>query len=177
MPEKISRRKLFHKSASAAVAGAAAAYAAPVLRANESALPAKGVDYYQKLGVTPLINAAGTYTILTASIMPEEVQAAIALASSQPVHLLELHDAAGAYLAKRLKCEAALVTSGAAAALTVGTAACMTHGNADAVLNIPTDLAGLKNEVIVQKSHRYGYDHALRNCGSKFVEVENLEDY
>jgi len=177
MPEKISRRKLFHKSASAAVAGAAAAYAAPVLRANESTLPAKGVDYYQKLGVTPLINAAGTYTILTASIMPEEVQAAIALASSQPVHLLELHDAAGAYLAKRLKCEAALVTSGAAAALTVGTAACVTLGNKEAVVNIPIDMSGLKNEVIVQKTHRYEYDHALRNCGIRYVEVDTMDEY
>src|SRR6516164_5657936 len=107
MPEKISRRKLFHKSASAAVAGAAAAYAAPVLRANESTLPAKGVDYYQKLGVTPLINAAGTYTILTASIMPEEVQAAVALAGQKPVHLMELQKAAGEYLARRLRCEGA----------------------------------------------------------------------
>jgi len=31
--------------------------------------------------------------------------------------------------------------------------------------------------VIVQKSHRYGYDHALRNCGTRFVEVETLEQY
>ena len=38
--------------------------------------------------------------------------------------------------------------------------------------DMPTDMAGLKNEVIVQKTHRYGYDHALRNCGIRFVEVE-----
>jgi L-seryl-tRNA(Ser) seleniumtransferase len=50
-------------------------------------------------------------------------------------------------------------------------------GNDQAILNIPTDMAGLKNEVIVQKSHRYGYDHALRNCGIRFVEVETLEQY
>jgi L-seryl-tRNA(Ser) seleniumtransferase len=176
MPDKITRRNLLHKSAGAAIAGTAAVLASPVTRASEAA-PVKGVDYYAKLGVTPFINAAGTYTVLTASTMPDEVQAAIALASLHPVNLLELHDAAGEYLAKRLKCEAALVTSGAAAALTVGTAACITHGNNDSILAIPTDLAGLKNEVVVQKSHRYGYDHALRNCGIKFVEVETLEDY
>jgi len=134
-------------------------------------------DYYQKLGVTPFINAAGTYTVLSASTMPGEVQAAIALAARQPVNLNELLDASGAYLAKRLRCEAALVTAGAAAALVVGTAACINMGNEQAVLNIPTDMAGLKNEVIVQKSHRYGYDHALRNCGVRFVEVETLEQY
>ncbi len=81
------------------------------------------------------------------------------------------------YLAQRLHCEAALVTSGAAAALVVGTAACVTLGNDRAILGIPTDTADLKNEVIIQKSHRYGYDHALRNCGIRFVEVETLEDY
>jgi L-seryl-tRNA(Ser) seleniumtransferase len=109
--------------------------------------------------------------------MPDEVQGAIALAARQPVNLNELLDASGAYLAKRLQCEAALVTSGAAAALVVGTAACVTMGKEQAMLGIPTDMAALKNEVIVQKSHRYGYDHALRNCGIRFVEVETLEQY
>ena len=31
----------------------------------------RGEDYYEKLGVTKIINAAGTYTNLTASIMPD----------------------------------------------------------------------------------------------------------
>ena len=53
----------------------------------------------------------------------------------------------------------------------------MTHGNDSAVLSIPTDMSTLKNEVIIQKTHRYGYDHALRNCGIRFVEVETLEQY
>jgi len=70
----------------------------------------------------------------------------------------ELHQAAGNYLAGKLRCGGALVTSGAAAALTLGTAACMTLGNKDAIASIPTDVTGLKNEVIVQKSHRYEYD-------------------
>jgi L-seryl-tRNA(Ser) seleniumtransferase len=135
------------------------------------------MDYYQKLGVTPLINAAGTYTVLSASTMPDEVQAAVALAAKRLVNLNELLEASGAYLAKQLRCEAALVTSGAAAELAVGTAACITMGNDQAILGIPTDTSGLKNEVIVQKSHRYGYDHALRNCGIRFVEVETIEQY
>ncbi|HEV2425606.1 MAG TPA: aminotransferase class V-fold PLP-dependent enzyme [Terriglobia bacterium] len=138
---------------------------------------AKGVDYYQKLGVTPFINAAGTYTILSASTMPAEVQSAMALAAQQPVNLNELLDAAGDYLAKRLRCDGALVTAGAAAALTLGTAACVTAGNQAAIVGIPLDMTGLKNEVIVQKTHRYEYDHALRNCGIRFVEVETLDDY
>ena len=178
MSGTISRRKLLQTGGQAIVAGGAAVCAGsaePAAAASRSKV--KGVDYYQKLGVTPFINAAGTYTVLTASTMPDEVQAAVALAALRPVNLNELHDAAGQYLAKRLRCEAALVTAGAAAALTVGTAACVTVGADPAILNIPTDMNGLKNEVIVQKSHRYGYDHAIRNCGVRFVEVETLEQY
>jgi len=180
MSEKLTRRKMLCKGAEAALAGAVGACAAPAVRARErssSASRTKGVDYYEKLGVTPFINAAGTYTVLSASTMPDEVQAAIALASERPVNILELQDAAGEYLAKRLKCGGALVTSGAAGALTVGTAACITIGNKPAVVSIPTDMTGLKNEVIVQKAHRYDYDHALRNCGIRYVEVETLEEY
>jgi L-seryl-tRNA(Ser) seleniumtransferase len=136
-----------------------------------------GEDYYAKLGVPTIINAAGTYTALTASIMPPPVQAAVARAAKHPVRLQDLQKAAGEYIAKRLQCEAALVTDGAASALTLGTAACMTLGDRRAVRRIPIDLSGLKTEVIVQKSHRYGYDHALLNCGIKFVEVETLRDY
>jgi L-seryl-tRNA(Ser) seleniumtransferase len=171
----INRRKLLRN---AVIAGGAAMCAASDLRARQSAPGTiKAVDYYQKLGVTPFINAAGTYTILTASTMPPEVQAAVALAAQKAVHLNELLVASGEYLAKRLRCEAALVTAGAAAALTLGTAACVTVGNQAAILNIPTDMNGLKNEVLVQKTHRYDYDHAVRNAGVRFVEVQTLDDY
>ena len=175
---RITRRKLIRKGAQAIAAGSAALAAFPALGPRAlGKQSAAGVDYYQKLGVTPFINAAGTYTVLSASTMADEVQAAVAMAAKKPVNLNELLEASGAYLAKQLRCEAALVTSGAAAALVVGTAACVTMGNDQAILGIPTDTAGLKNEVIVQKSHRYGYDHALRNCGIRFVEVETIEQY
>ena len=178
MPGTISRRKLLRTAGQAIIGSGAAVCAGSALPAVASSRSkVKGVDYYQKLGVPPFINAAGTYTVLTASTMPDEVQAAVALASRQPVNLNELHEAAGAYLAKRLRCEAALVTAGAAAALTVGTAACVTVGADPAILGIPTDMSGLKNEVIVQKTHRYGYDHAIRNCGVRFIEVETLDQY
>jgi L-seryl-tRNA(Ser) seleniumtransferase len=175
---QMSRRKLLSKGTQAVLAGGVALSGIPSLEARGSSKSApKAVDYYERLGVTPFINAAGTYTMLSASTMPDEVQAAVALAARQPVNLRELIDASGAYLAKRLRCEAALVTSGAAAGLVLGTAACVTMGNEQSVLAIPTDMSGMKNEVIVQKSHRYDYDHALRNCGIRFVDVETLEEY
>src|SRR5690606_13414452 len=118
-------------------------------------------DYYEKLGVTKIINAAGTYTNLTASTMPPPVLAAVARAAQSPVRLAELQRNAGEYLAKKLQCEAALVSAGAASALTLGTAACVMVANKIGIRQIPMEVPGLKNEVIVQKGHRYGYDHAI----------------
>ena len=172
--EPISRRKLLRQGSQVVAGGVCIGCALP---ANASTPAASAVDYYQRLGVTPFINAAGTYTILSASTMPDEVQAAIALAAKRPVHLMELHKAAGEYLARRLRCEGALVTSGAAAAIKLATAACITRGNKSAVINIPTEMQGLKNEVIVQKAHRYDYDHAIRDCGARLLDVETLDEY
>ena len=128
-------------------------------------------EYFKELGIRPFINAAGTYTTLTASLMLPEVVQAIEYASKQFVNLIDLHDAVGKKIAELAGCEAAMVTSGAAGALTVGTAACLTGTNQEFIRRLP-DIAGMKTEVIIQKSHRYGYDHAVRNCGIKFIEVE-----
>jgi L-seryl-tRNA(Ser) seleniumtransferase len=152
--------------------------AATAAQAPAAQPPATGDDYYAKLGVTKRINAAGTYTYLTGCIMPPSVQAAVAEAAKHPVFLEELQKASGEYLAKKLRCEAAMVTAGAASAVTLGTAACMSVANGPTAGHlIPTDMAGLKNEVIVQKAHRYDYDHAMRNCGIRFVDVETLAQY
>ena len=132
-------------------------------------------DYFKELGVRPFINAAGTYTTLTASLMQPEVMDAINYASKVYVPLIELHDAVGKRLASLIGCEAAMVTAGAASALTLGTAACMTGTNPEFIRRLP-DTTGMKTEVIIQKSHRYGYDHAVRNCGIRFLEVESRDE-
>lgn len=172
MSDTGTRRRFFSWTRNA-LAAAGALRATPGMAAEDAA----ATDYYAKLGVTKIINAAGTYTALTASIMPPSVQAAVAASAHHPVRLAELQQKAGAYIAQRLQCEAALVSAGAASALTLGTAACMTVGNRDAVTLLPEDVSGLKNEVIIQKDHRYSYDHAISNCGIRFVEVETLADY
>lgn len=143
-----------------------------------AAKAAKGVparDYFKELGVKPFVNAAGTYTTLTASLMMPEVVAAYEYASKTFVRLNEVHDACGKKIAEMLGAEACMITSGAAGALTVGTAACLTGTDGDKIRRLP-DLTGMKTEVIVQKSHRYGYDHAVRNCGIKMVEVETAQE-
>ncbi|MEO7650323.1 MAG: selenocysteine synthase [Bryobacteraceae bacterium] len=159
-----NRRRFLQGLSSVSLAAGASASAAPVRR-----------DYFKELGIKPFINAAGTYTALTASLMQPEVVQAIEYASKQFVRLAELHDACGEKIASLIGCEAALVSAGAASALTLGTAACITGTNQDFIRRLP-DITGMKNEVIVQKSHRYGYDHAVRNCGIRFVEVETAEE-
>jgi len=136
-----------------------------------------GEDYYDKLGITKIINAAGTYTNLTASTMPPPVQAAVARAAENPVRLVDLQKAAGEYLAGKLKCEGALVSAGAASAVTLGTAACVMIANKVGIRAIPPEIPRLKNEVIIQKGHRYGYEHAILCCGVRLVEVETIEQY
>jgi L-seryl-tRNA(Ser) seleniumtransferase len=178
MSKSMNRRKFLGRTGQALLTGGVVAGGASSGKSLAKSPPAgKGEDYYSKLGVIPFINAGGTFTIYSGSVIPAEVEAAMTRAAQSHVNIEELHRAAGEYLAGRLHCEGALVTAGAAAALTLGTAACITHGNSQAILNLPVDMTGLKNEVIVQKSHRYDYDHALRNCGIKFVEVETLAEY
>jgi L-seryl-tRNA(Ser) seleniumtransferase len=112
---------------------------------------------------------------MTASLMPAEVMDAIAYASKHYVMLDEVHDRVGERLATLLQCEAAMVTAGAASALTLGTAAVLTGTDRQKVLSLPSP-TGMKSEVIIQKSHRFGYDHAVRNCGVRLVEVESREE-
>jgi len=132
-------------------------------------------DVYQELGVRPLINAAGTYTYLSASRMPRAVVEAMEAASRHYVNLNELHAAVGKKISALLGCEAALVTAGAASALTLGTAACIAGKDREKIRLLP-DTTGMKNEVVIVKAHRNGYDHAVRNAGARLVEVETAQD-
>ena len=147
-----------------ASSSAAAAATAPAAR-----------DFFKELGVRPFINAAGTFTDMTASLMAPEVMAAINFASKQFVPLTELHDRIGERIATLVKAEAAMVSAGAASAMTLGTAGVLTGGDPKKVVDLP-DLTGMKSEVIMQKAHRFGYEHAVRNCGVKIVEVETAAE-
>ena len=112
---------------------------------------------------------------MTASLMPPEVMDAINYASKHYVMLDELSEKVGERIAKLVKAEAAMVTSGAASALTLGTAGVLTGMDNQKMVDLP-NLTSMKSEVIIQKSHRFGYDHAVRNCGVKLIEVETREE-
>jgi L-seryl-tRNA(Ser) seleniumtransferase len=138
-------------------------------------LAAQHGEIYRKLGVSPLINAAGTYTILSGSLMPERARRAMEEASHCFVRLEDLQKAVGERIAKVLGAEAAMVTSGAACAILLATAACVTGIDLDKVRRIP-DLEGMKNEVIIPREHRNGFDHQARTVGIKLVEVVTVDD-
>lgn len=130
---------------------------------------------YASIGVRPLINCMGTYTIISGSLMLPEARQAMAEASRAYVHLDELMDRVGARIAEVMQCEWGLVTSGCAAALCQVTAACVAGLDREKMERLP-DTAGMKNEVITQPSHRHIYDHAIRMVGVKLLEVETREE-
>ncbi len=125
---------------------------------------------YKSLGVKPIINAFATLTRLGGSLMPPEVIQAMQDASGCFIDLDELQRKVGERIATLTHNEAAYVSSGAAAGLTLATAACVVGDDATK-RNVFPDLSGLKNEVIVQRLHRNGYDYAVRQVGVKLVEI------
>jgi len=145
--------------------------------AQEHPPPAKppGRDYYQELGVKPFINAAGAYSALGGARMRPQVADAMRYAATRKVKMRELHDAVGQRIAELVGSESAMVTSGATAAMVLGTAACMTLGDEDKMQQLP-DTTGIKDEIIIQKKHRYTYDRALTVAGGRFVDVETEDD-
>ena len=165
------RRFLGYAPAAAAVA------AATPLRVGAEPASVDGEDYYAKLGVETIINAAGTYTYLTAAVMPPSVRRAVERAAYHPVRLKDLQKASGEYLAHKLQCEAALISAGASAALTLATAACVQKANGLTPDMIPGAVTGRKNEVIVQKAHRYEYDHAMQLCNVTIKEVVTADEF
>ncbi len=172
----LSRRKMLKMLASVPVIGglatagiATTATGAPLKR------PAFRRDYIKELGLRPLINARGTFTVLTASIMDDEAMDAWNFMAHHYVSLTELRDKVGERIAEMLGAEAAMVTAGAASALTLGTAASITGTDQQLIRALP-DIPGPRREVIMQRTHRFGYDHAVRNCGVKIVEVDSARD-
>lgn len=127
-------------------------------------------NVYEELGVGTIINAVGPATRLSGSIMAPEVAEAMKQASQYCVDIAFLQARACEIIAEVTGAEAGYVTSGAAAGLLLGTAACVTGLDPNKMNRLP-DTTGMKNEVIMARSHRNFYDHAVRSVGIKLVEV------
>lgn len=128
------------------------------------------VGVYEALGVRPVINAAGSMTMLGGSVLGPRVLAAMEEANQAFVDMEELLEKSGQAIARILGAEAALVTSGCYAALVLGAAAMMTGKDADRIARLP-DTTGMKNEFLIQKRMRYHYDRCVTVPGGRLVEV------
>jgi len=171
-PARLKGSRSFEPEAAAASPGEKARE--PFRRAEAGALST--ADVYRSIGVRPLINARGTFTIISGSLMLPEVRAAIDAAAQHHVHLDELMAAVGARLAELTKAEWGMVSSGCSAALTHATAACVAGGNPDLHVRMP-NLAGFpKDEVIIPRHSRNVYDAAVRAVGVRVVEVGTPEE-
>ena len=134
-------------------------------------------DLFKELGIRTFINARATLTMMTGSLMQDEVIDAINNSSKRYCMLDELQDKVGAKIAELCHAEAATVTSGAFSAIMLGTAGVLSGNDPAKAAMIPhLEGSGMKTEVILQKGHNIGYYQAIKNCGVTMVWVETRED-
>ena len=131
-------------------------------------------NFFKELGLRTFINAAGTYTSMTGSLMPKEVIEAIGYSADEYVNLDDLQDKVGERIAELLECEYATVSSGCFGAMSIGIAGVITGKDPKKVKQLP-NTNGMKNEVIMQESHSIGYAQALTNVGAKIVKVKTVK--
>jgi uncharacterized pyridoxal phosphate-dependent enzyme len=125
---------------------------------------------YQRLGVTPIINARGMNTMASGSLMPQPVLDAIAEAATAFVDMEELNRKAGEHIARLIGVEAAHVTSGSAGGLLLSAAAVIAGTDPKAIVQLP-DTTGLKDGIVIEQCRRIRYDQALRTAGARLIEV------
>jgi uncharacterized pyridoxal phosphate-dependent enzyme len=167
MKTMLNRRDLFHRSA---IVAAMQTLGTGVRRAAAAPL-----DLYRSIGVRPVINARGTFTIITGSQTLPEVKKAMDEASRSFVQMDELMDGVGKRLAELTGAEWGIVTAGCCAAITNCVCASIAGNNPERMQRLP-DLTGLKNEVIIPSYSRNVYDHAARMVGVKIVEVKDRSE-
>ena len=175
---RLTRREMFRKgsllSILPALSGVSRVASAAPAAAGRLQL---GPDIYKSIGVRPLINARGTFTVISGSTELPEVRGAVEAGALHHVALDELMEAIARRIAEITGAEWALVSSGCAAGMAHTTAACVTGGNPDLHVRIP-DLTGFaKDEVVIPKASRNQYDQAVRSVGVRVVEVGDAAEY
>jgi L-seryl-tRNA(Ser) seleniumtransferase len=125
---------------------------------------------YQRLGIRPVIHGSGTTTRYGGSMLRPEVLETMRQASQSLVNLDELNEAAGAAIARMLGAEAAFVSAGASSGLILQAAACIAGTDPAKITRLP-DSAGMRNEIVIQRAHRFAYDQAYRVAGGVLVEI------
>lgn len=130
---------------------------------------------YDDLGIPQVINAAGTKTRIGGSLIRSEAMEAMSKAAESFVRISDLQARASDLLQEVTGAEAGYVASGAAASMTLGIAACIAGDDLRIMDQLP-DTEGVADEVVMPKSHRNGYDHAIRGAGATIVDVGNSDN-
>lgn len=131
-------------------------------------------NLYTQIGVRPIVNARGTFTIISGSQSLPEVKQAMYEASQYYVHLDELMPAVGAEIASHMGAPMAIVTNGCEAAIALATVACICGTDPERSQAMPYVKA--RNQVIIPKYSRNPYDFGVRMSGPEIVEVETDEE-
>ena len=127
-------------------------------------------DIYRSIGVEPVISAAGTVTAYGGTKLRPEVMEVMNRAARIMVNMDELNQGAGRVIAEATGAEAGFVSSGAAGGLVLQAAAVIAGSDPQKMSRLPnTD--GMKNEIIIHRSHRFPYDQCYRAMGASFVEI------
>jgi L-seryl-tRNA(Ser) seleniumtransferase len=125
---------------------------------------------YRQFGLEPILNAAGTLTRLGGAPMPDAVVEAMRQAAQHAVPIEELQAAASRILARLAGTQAGLVTAGASAGLTLGSAAILARNNLVDIESLP-HLSSGRNQFLIARDQRNGYDHAVRAAGGQLIDV------
>lgn len=133
-------------------------------------IPSNAAEAYQRLGVKPIINAAGSVTKYGGTRTRPEVLDVMAGAARIMVNVEDLNRKAGEEIARLTGAEAGFVCSGAAGGLVLQAAACIAGNDPVKMRQLP-DTTGMKDEIILQNMHRFPYEQAYRAGGGKLVEI------
>ncbi len=125
---------------------------------------------YGALGVKRIITASGSTTAYGGSKIRPEILDAMNKAAGMMVNIDELNSAASRIIAEATGAEAGFVSSGAAGGLVLQAAAVIAGSDPAKMSRLP-DASGMKNEIIIHKSHRFPYDQCYESVGAKFVEI------
>ncbi len=182
---RVSRRELIKQSSvlsalGLTAAGCPLASAAAAIRVpHDDALSPAGFpsitgleeqNLFTAIGVRPIVNAHGTFTIITGSRSLPEVKRAMYEASFYFVQLDELMDAVGREIATLTGAPSAIVTTGCEAAIALATLACTAGADIERCQALP--YVRTRTKVIIPTHSRNPYDFGVRMTGAEIVEVD-----
>ncbi len=133
-----------------------------------------GKEIVDDLGITPIIQAGGPNTKHSGTRPRVETLEAMTAMAETFVNIDEMLIAAGQKIADMIGVEAATITSGASGGLVVQAAAAVARDDPAKIARLP-DTQGMPNELIIQRRHRFVYDHLYLVPGTRFVEVGTPE--